>query len=77
MKNALLFLEYFSSGEFMLALILLIFILNLGLVIFSIVDIVKSKTMAKEDKSTWIIVLIFLGLMGVIIYWLAIRKKQE
>jgi hypothetical protein len=44
-------------------------ILSLGLLIFFIMHLVRSKTMDSTERIIWILVLLFAGIIGYPIYW--------
>lgn len=66
-------LGLFGSAEIMIVLIVLLFIFILPLI--ALVDILKSN-FEGNTKLIWVIVVIFLSLIGAILYFL-IGKNQK
>ncbi len=61
-------------------LISLIILVILSLWVFwiwMIVDCVKRNFKNDNDKVVWILVLVFLGILGAIIYFFVIKNKQD
>lgn len=63
-------------------LLMLLFILLFALVIFSfvfwilmIIDCAKRKGLSDGERVAWILVLVFLGAIGAVIYYFAVKKK--
>ena len=62
---------------FMVIHVITIF-LSLGMMIYYIIDAVKSETMKQNSKIGWIIALFFAGFFAVPFYWyMNIWKRQE
>jgi len=66
-------LGVFSGAE--VILMLLILLVTLAIPIIALVDILKSK-FEGNNKTVWVLVVLFLGLLGVILYY-AIGRKQR
>jgi NADH:ubiquinone oxidoreductase subunit 6 (subunit J) len=69
------------SASFVVMMIFLILLL-VAAVIFSfvfwilmIVDCAKRKHLSDGERIAWILVLVFLGIIGALIYYLAIKRK--
>ncbi|MCH8534129.1 MAG: PLD nuclease N-terminal domain-containing protein [Flavobacteriaceae bacterium] len=61
-KNSLLFWQF-------------ILLFSIGLFIFSLIDVLKSS-FQKNDKLIWILVILFVPILGSILY-LSIGRKQK
>ncbi len=62
----------------MFALLFLISILTLGLLIYFIVHINNNKKLDNNEKLIWILVIIFVGMIGKPVYWyMKIWKDEE
>jgi hypothetical protein len=69
------------QGEFDLILKLLpylipLFLLEIGLLVFALVDVIKRKQVRGGNKIVWILVIVLINIIGPIIY-LAIGRKEE
>lgn len=51
-------------------------IVSVVLMIWAIIDILKSKFKGEYDKLLWILLVIFLGIIGVILYYFIGRKNK-
>ena len=66
----------FFMGMFGFGLLGLLFvILTVGLLIWAIVDILKRPWKNDANKIIWLLLVIFLGLLGIIVY--AILRNSE
>ena len=66
----------FFMGMFGFGLLGLLFvILTVGLLIWAIVDILKRPWKNDANKIIWLVLVIFLGLLGIIVY--AILRNSE
>jgi hypothetical protein len=73
----LLFLQNVGGGS--LILLLLFFILPLSyflLWLYCLIDVIRSKFKAENMKLIWIIILVFVQLIGPILY-LILRKNSK
>ncbi len=61
-----------SILPFMIPLILL----ELGLLVFALIDVVKRKHVTGNNKIVWILVIIIVNFIGPIVY-LAVGRKEE
>jgi len=66
-------LGVFSGAE--VILMLLILLVTLVIPIIALVDILKSK-FEGNNKIVWVLVVLFLGLLGVILYYFIGRKQR-
>ena len=69
--------EVLSSFMPLFFVIIFMGILSLGLLIFFILHLVKSKTMDTTERIVWILVLLFAGMIGYPIYWYMRVWKDE
>ena len=62
---------------FMFFMLIIIILLVLGLIfwIVMIVDCAKRNFKKDAEKIVWILVLIFLGVLGAIIYYFVVKRK--
>jgi phosphotransferase system glucose/maltose/N-acetylglucosamine-specific IIC component len=56
--------------------ILIIFLICIGLYLYSLIDILKSEFTNSIDKLVWLIAVIFLPILGIVLY-LIIGRKQK
>lgn len=64
-------------GPFEIILILLIAIpVFLILPLIALIDIIRSNFKDKNDKLIWVLILLFLGIIGAILYFI-VGKKQK
>lgn len=45
--------------------------------ILMIIDAVKRKFPKEEDKIVWVLVVVLMGIIGALIYYLMIKKKDK
>jgi phospholipase D-like protein len=62
-------------GPWQIALILIILLFVLILPIAALIDILKNK-FEGNNKLIWILLIIFLGLIGVLLYYFIGRKQK-
>lgn len=48
----------------------------LGWWIYSIVEIITSKFKESSSKTLWLVIVIFVGFIGTLIYWFAGRSNR-
>ena len=62
---------------FMFFMLIIIILLVLGLIfwIVMIVDCAKRNFKKDSEKIVWILVLVFLGVLGAIIYYFVVKRK--
>ena len=62
---------------FMFFMLIIVILLVLGLIfwIAMIIDCVKRNFKKDSEKIVWILVLIFLGVLGAIIYYFVVKRK--
>ncbi len=65
----------FELGSFILFLIPL-FLLQLALLVIAIVDLAKREHVTGGNKLIWVLVIIFINVIGPIIYLIAGRKES-
>jgi uncharacterized membrane protein len=66
----------FTAIGRMLPFILPVLLIELGLMVFALVDVVKRKRVRGDNKVVWILIIILVNLIGPIIY-LAIGRKED
>ncbi len=69
----------FGLGIFFLIIWLLFFIAFLLCIVFwgiMIVDVVNRKFAKSEDKTLWVLVVVFAGIIGALIYYFMVKKKD-
>jgi hypothetical protein len=75
MENPDVFMTQFIS---MFALIFLMVILTLGLLVYFIIHINNNKKLDSNEKLIWILIIIFVGMIGKPVYWyMKIWKEEE
>jgi prolipoprotein diacylglyceryltransferase len=62
---------------FLVLVITIIFILAFVFWIWMIVDCAQRKFRNETDKVVWILVVIFLQLIGAIIYYFAVKRNRK
>jgi len=62
---------------FMFFMLIIVILLVLGLIfwIAMIIDCAKRNFKKDSEKIVWILVLIFLGVLGAIIYYFVVKRK--
>jgi hypothetical protein len=53
-----------------------LFLLELGLLVFALIDVVRRPKVRGNNKIVWILVIVLVNLIGPIIY-LAIGRKED
>jgi hypothetical protein len=59
--------------------VMLALFLGLGLIIFwiyMIIDAIKRKYKHENEKIVWILVVVLLGILGALIYYFAVKRKN-
>ncbi len=72
---------YIGGGEIVLLLAMAVFLVPLGLAalafwIWMLVDAIRSPALTDGEKVAWVLVILFLHLLGGLIYFFAGRRKQ-
>ncbi len=66
-----------GGAEWILILIALVVVLtSVGFWVYTIVDVAKSKFNDDITKIVWLLVVILLGFLGSIIYWIVGRSSK-
>ena len=62
---------------FMFFMLIIVILLVLGLIfwIAMIIDCAKRNFKKDSEKIVWILVLIFLGILGAVIYYFVVKRK--
>ena len=63
------------SGS-MIALLIPLILLQLGLMIFALVDLIKREKVKGGNKVVWALVIIFINLIGPIVYLIVGREDE-
>jgi hypothetical protein len=53
-----------------------VFLLELGLMIWALIDVVKRKRVTGGNKLVWILIIVLVNIIGPIIYLLIGRKDE-
>ena len=67
--------EDINIGQF-IALIIPLALVQLGLMAFAVYDLVKTNRVEEDKKWVWGIIVVFLGFIGPILYFLVGRKGE-
>ena len=54
-----------------------VILLELGLMIYALVDVAKRKRIKGESRVMWILIIVFVNIIGPIVYLIAGREKEE
>ena len=66
-----------GGAEWILIIVALAFVLSLiGFWIYTIVDIVKSNFQDETTKIIWLLVVVLIGILGSLIYWIFGRSGR-
>jgi len=66
------------GGQELILIFVALFILAVGLLvpIIALIDIIRSDFRGSNDKLIWVIVVLFLNVIGAVLYW-AIGRNQR
>jgi len=66
------------GGQELILIFVALFILTVGLLvpIIALIDIIRSDFRGSNDKLIWVIVVLFLNIIGAVLYW-AIGRNQR
>ncbi|MBX6379411.1 phospholipase D-like protein [Thermoflavifilum aggregans] len=67
----------FPFGVLFIVLIVLFCLFLLLIWIWTLVDILRSRFDSDTTKLIWVIVIIFLPVLGVILYWIVGREQRQ
>jgi len=67
-------MEQISTGTW-IALILPIMLLQLGLIIFALVDLVTRRSVRYLSRWVWALLIIFIGFLGPVLYLVIGREE--
>lgn len=80
----MMFAQSVSADVFGIVVIALIVLLGLALLVFSfvfwilmIIDAAQRKGLSDGERIAWILVLVFIGIIGAIIYYFAVKKGKK
>ena len=68
--------EEFKQILHLLPFLLPLFLLELGLLVFALVDCVKRQRVRGDNKIVWILIIVLVNFIGPIVY-LAVGRKEE
>lgn len=68
-------MDGFESISDMLPYLIPLLILELGLLIFALVDLLNRQNV-RGDKMLWVVLIVFIGIIGPIIYLIFGRRKD-
>jgi hypothetical protein len=60
----------------MLPFLIPLFLLQIGLLVFALLDVIKRKRVRGNNKIIWILIIVLVEIIGPIIY-LAIGRQEE
>jgi hypothetical protein len=60
----------------MLPFLIPLFLLEIGLLVFALLDVIKRKRVRGNNKIIWILIIVLVEIIGPIIY-LAIGRQEE
>lgn len=63
-------------GSIQILIVVAVAFIVLGFQIYALVDAIRSDFKGKNDKLIWILVILFLGLIGSIVYFI-VGKEQK
>ncbi len=69
-------MEELKSITSILPFLIPLILLEVGLLVFALVDVIRRKQVTGNNKIVWVLVIIFVNLIGPILY-LAIGRKEE
>lgn len=61
---------FLSIGPFTILIVSGLVILSLVLSLFALVDILRSNFNGSNDKLIWVLIVLFLGIFGVLLYFM-------
>jgi hypothetical protein len=67
----------FEELKEILPLIIPLFLIEVILLVIAIVDLVRRENVRGDSKIIWVIIIVFLGIIGPIIYFLLGRKEKR
>ena len=67
--------EVHALGEFNLAILLPIILISLALTLFALIDCIRS-TSTNGPKWVWILVILFINLLGPVLYFVLGRRNE-
>ena len=70
----------FGFGILFMLIWLVFFAAIIGAIVFwilMIVDVVKRKFPKEDDKTLWVLVVVLTGIIGAIIYYFMVKKKDK
>ena len=70
-------MDAFEEIKDMLPWLIPVFILSLSLMIIALVDLVKREKVRGNSKVVWVLIIIFINLIGPIVYLVAGRSEES
>ena len=68
-------MDGFETISDMLPYLVPLLILELGLLIFALVDLLNRQKV-RGDKMLWVVLIVFIGIIGPIVYFIFGRRKD-
>jgi Flp pilus assembly protein protease CpaA len=65
----------FEAISDMLPYLIPLLVLELGLLIFALVDLL-NRQQVRGDKMLWVVLIVFIGIIGPIVYFIFGRRKD-
>lgn len=60
----------------MLPFLIPVFLLELGLLVFALVDVIRRKRVRGDSKILWIIIIVFFQIIGPLVYLILGRMEE-
>ena len=68
--------EEFQTLVDLLPFLIPLIIVELALLVFALVDLMKRSQMSQNTRIVWMLVIIFINIIGPIVYFIFGRKEQ-
>jgi CDP-diglyceride synthetase len=69
--------EFFGISSTLLLLLIPLIILELGLMIWALLDVIKRERVKGGNKVVWILIIVLVNIIGPIIYLLVGREEDS
>ena len=70
-------MDIFDEIKDMLPWLIPLIILELGLMIFALVDLIRREKVRGDSKVVWALIIIFINLIGPIVYLIGGRGEEK
>ena len=82
LNNLMVVMSNFFGGMIALGVVLILIFLALAILVFvfwilMLVDCIKRKYKEDSEKIVWVLVLIFTGIIGALIYYFVVYNKEK